>query len=114
MPYDFRSQRLFVTGDLFAGARLTMEREQANYLLNVLRLKDGDPILLFNGRDGEWRGRIATVEGTYASLPLLQTFERTGDQRLLEPVLRWMSFLKGAQQRKSKVLWILFGRHPAF
>ena len=35
------------------------EREQANYLLNVLRLKAGDAILLFNGRDGEWRARIA-------------------------------------------------------
>ena len=37
-------------------------RDQANYLLNVLRLKDGDAILLFNGRDGEWRARIAEAK----------------------------------------------------
>ena len=61
MPYDFRSQRLFVEADLAAGARLDAGREQANYLLNVLRLKDGDAILVFNGRDGEWRVRIATT-----------------------------------------------------
>jgi len=61
MPYDFRSQRLFVTGALVAGASVALEREQANYLLNVLRLKDGDGILVFNGRDGEWRARIAAA-----------------------------------------------------
>ena len=59
MPYDFRSQRLFVESELRAGARPDAGREQANYLLNVLRLKDGDVILVFNGRDGEWGARIA-------------------------------------------------------
>ena len=58
MTYDFRAQRLFVRDDLAAGSRVEAESEQANYLLNVLRLKDGDAILAFNGRDGEWRARI--------------------------------------------------------
>ena len=31
--------------------------DQANYLRNVLRLRPGDAILVFNGRDGEWRAR---------------------------------------------------------
>ena len=43
-------------------ARIDGDREQANYLLNVLRLQDGDAILVFNGRDGEWRARIARGE----------------------------------------------------
>jgi 16S rRNA (uracil1498-N3)-methyltransferase len=59
MSYDFRSQRLFVRPDLVAGANIDLERGQANYLLNVLRMQQGDAILLFNGRDGEWRARIA-------------------------------------------------------
>ena len=59
MRYDFRSQRLFVRASLEAGATLALERGQANYLLNVLRMQVGDAILLFNGRDGEWRARIA-------------------------------------------------------
>ena len=59
MPYDFRAQRLYVRNDLAAGNRIPADREQANYLLNVLRLKDGETILVFNGRDGEWRARIA-------------------------------------------------------
>ncbi len=59
MSYDFRAQRLFVEPDLSAGVEVAADGGQANYLLNVLRLKAGDAILLFNGRDGEWRARIA-------------------------------------------------------
>src|ERR1700759_3705432 len=53
--YDFRAPRLFVADKLKAGAVLELDRDAANYLRNVLRLKDGDAVLLFNGRDGEWR-----------------------------------------------------------
>jgi len=59
LPYDFTSPRLFVRAPLAAGAAIEAARGQANYLLNVLRLKEGGSILLFNGRDGEWRARIA-------------------------------------------------------
>jgi 16S rRNA (uracil1498-N3)-methyltransferase len=52
---DFRSPRLYVTAPLGAGATLPLDRAQSNYLVNVLRLKPGDPVLVFNGRDGEWR-----------------------------------------------------------
>ena len=64
MSYDFKSPRLFVRDPLAAGARIAAAREQANYLLNVLRLKDGDTILLFNGRDGEWRGGLSRRSAT--------------------------------------------------
>jgi 16S rRNA (uracil1498-N3)-methyltransferase len=59
--HDFTSQRLLVEGALSAGARIACSAEQANYLLAVLRLKAGDGILVFNGRDGEWRARLAEV-----------------------------------------------------
>ena len=41
------------------GQAVPLDRDQANYLLNVLRLEQGDELLLFNGRDGEWRARLA-------------------------------------------------------
>ncbi len=56
--YDFRTKRLFIDQALSADSTLTAERAQANYLLNVLRLKKDDKILLFNGRDGEWLAQI--------------------------------------------------------
>jgi 16S rRNA (uracil1498-N3)-methyltransferase len=60
MPgYDFRSPRLYVSAALEEGAVVTLERAQAHYLTNVLRLKDGHEVLVFNGRDGEWSATIA-------------------------------------------------------
>src|SRR5580704_16153581 len=60
MPqFDFRAPRLFVNAPLKAGATVALERDQSNYLGNVLRLKAGDTILVFNGRDGEWQAQIA-------------------------------------------------------
>jgi 16S rRNA (uracil1498-N3)-methyltransferase len=60
MPnYDFRMPRLYVSSPLDAGAQVALDRDQANYLVNVLRLKRGDEFILFNGRDGEWQAQLA-------------------------------------------------------
>jgi len=50
--------RLYVEQDLAAGAVLPLEREHAHRLLTVMRRKAGDPVRLFNGRDGEWRAEL--------------------------------------------------------
>jgi 16S rRNA (uracil1498-N3)-methyltransferase len=56
---DFRSPRLFVDADLAVGAGIPLDRNQGNYLGNVLRLAAGATVLVFNGRDGEWQAVIA-------------------------------------------------------
>jgi 16S rRNA (uracil1498-N3)-methyltransferase len=56
---DFRSPRLFVDAALAAGQTVALERNQSNYLGNVLRLSAGATILAFNGRDGEWQASIS-------------------------------------------------------
>src|ERR1700759_1914156 len=56
---DFRKPRLFVDADLAAGISVALDRNQSNYLGNVLRLSDGETILIFNGRDGEWQAPIS-------------------------------------------------------
>jgi 16S rRNA (uracil1498-N3)-methyltransferase len=56
---DFRSPRLFVDVPLGAGETVPLDRNQSNYLGNVLRLAAGESVLVFNGRDGEWQARIA-------------------------------------------------------
>lgn len=53
--------RLFVTDALAADAQLAPSADQARYLTTVMRLSVGDELLLFNGRDGEWRARVAEV-----------------------------------------------------
>jgi 16S rRNA (uracil1498-N3)-methyltransferase len=67
-PHDFRTPRLYVETPLAERATLTLDRGQTNYLVNVLRRKTGDPVLVFNGRDGEWRGRLDAVSRKGATL----------------------------------------------
>jgi 16S rRNA (uracil1498-N3)-methyltransferase len=75
--YDFTSTRLFVAGDLAEGALVGVTTDQANYLLNVLRLPVGVGLLVFNGRHGEWR---ATIEEARKREARLRIVERTRPQ----------------------------------
>ncbi len=63
-------QRLFVPFGLAPGLQCALTKEQAHYLGNVLRLKPGARVLLFNGRDGEWRGEVAVIGRKGAELRL--------------------------------------------
>jgi 16S rRNA (uracil1498-N3)-methyltransferase len=73
--HDFRSQRLFLDAALAVGARIPLERAQAHYLIGVLRMKEGDKLLVFNGRDGEWRARLAP-DGRKSADLICETCER--------------------------------------
>jgi 16S rRNA (uracil1498-N3)-methyltransferase len=53
--------RLFVGQPLAMGSEIVLDRAQANFLLNVMRLGAGDVVRLFDDRTGEW---LATVEPT--------------------------------------------------
>ena len=53
--------RLSTTDALAAGASLTLTGNPAHYLTQVLRLKQGDSVALFNRTDGEWLARITAV-----------------------------------------------------
>ncbi len=53
--------RLHVTSDLTPGAAVATTLEQSRYLAQVMRLKTGDDLLVFNGRDGEWRASVAEM-----------------------------------------------------
>ncbi|MFB2605826.1 RNA methyltransferase PUA domain-containing protein, partial [Rhizobium phaseoli] len=59
MRANFRMQRLFVDAPLSAGAAIEANAEQFNYLANVLRMEADAEILLFNGRDGEWKASLS-------------------------------------------------------
>jgi 16S rRNA (uracil1498-N3)-methyltransferase len=70
--------RLHVTEPLMVASRLVVAPEQAHYLVNVMRLAEGDELLLFNGRDGEWRARVAATGKRACQLEVV---ERTRPQR---------------------------------
>ena len=53
--------RLHIPQPLSPGAALAPTLDQSRYLTQVMRLKAGDAIRVFNGRDGEWRCTLAEV-----------------------------------------------------
>ena len=80
MRANYRIQRLYVPSDLSAGAEIETTREQAHYLANVVRLREGAELLVFNGRDGEWLAEIAAFAKKSATLSVMsltrpQTFQ---------------------------------------
>ncbi|MBB4064268.1 16S rRNA (uracil(1498)-N(3))-methyltransferase [Gellertiella hungarica] len=58
MRANFRMQRLFVREDLGTGAEIAATDDQFHYLAHVLRMETDAELLVFNGRDGEWRARL--------------------------------------------------------
>ncbi|WP_026381252.1 16S rRNA (uracil(1498)-N(3))-methyltransferase [Afifella pfennigii] len=84
MAYDFTTKRLYVESALGEKAEVPLSPEQTNYLLNVLRLTDGAEILLFNGREGEWRAAIEKTGKKKAKLVVgAKTREQTPPYDLL-------------------------------
>ncbi|MEO8713879.1 MAG: 16S rRNA (uracil(1498)-N(3))-methyltransferase [Acetobacteraceae bacterium] len=60
--------RLFIDAPLHPDAEIAASPGQAHYLATVMRRTRGDPVRLFNGRDGEWAARIATLRRDRATL----------------------------------------------
>jgi len=81
------SIRLYVTAPLSAGTGVETTAQQAHYLGTVMRRRPGDPLALFNGRDGEWLAHIDAVRRDRARL--------VADRRLREQVPEpdlWLAF----------------------
>ena len=86
MASDFKT-RLLVDDALTAGTVVALDSDRAHYLRNVLRLKLGDRVALFNGRDGEWGAGIAGLGKRAASLEVV---ERTRPQETEADI--WLAF----------------------
>lgn len=79
MPRTYKSfQRLYVDAPLGEGHALVLGRDQSNYLVGVLRMRTGDSVILFNGRDGAWLGRITDPDRKQTQLEIVvQTTHQT-------------------------------------
>ena len=92
---DTKSQRLFIEADLEDGFCISTNREQANYLLTVLRLRHGATLLVFNGRDGEWEVEVAVTGRKKCDLNILR---QTRSQPKPPQVIYCLAPLKQARQ----------------
>jgi len=83
---DSKLQRLFLRAVLAPGARVELDRAQAHYLINVLRLVDGKELLVFNGRDGEFRAMLSAAGRRNHGLAI-------GDQVRVQPAAPDLHYL---------------------
>ena len=87
MSQDRAKVRLYVDAPLGRAQSVPVNREQANYLFNVMRLSTGDRVGLFNGRDGEWLAEVASHNKRGGVLTCLA---KTGPQ--CQPPDLWLLF----------------------
>ncbi|MGD0103456.1 MAG: 16S rRNA (uracil(1498)-N(3))-methyltransferase [Rhodopila sp.] len=83
--------RLYVEAPLATGAAVDATEGQAHHLGGVMRRTVGDPVNLFNGRDGEWTCRIVSLSRGKATLVpenLLRPQSGDADLWLLFAVLK--------------------------
>ena len=91
--------RLFVRAPLGEGTEVELDSGQANYLGNVLRLKEGAELLAFDGRSGEWLARI-----TQAAKRRMSIFveRRTREPETIPDV--WLAF---APVKRAQTDWLV-------
>jgi 16S rRNA (uracil1498-N3)-methyltransferase len=83
--------RLFTDAALHEGAELPAAEGQGAYLAQVLRRRAGDAVRLFNGRDGEWEGIVASLSRDRA---VLRAERRAAPQRGVPDVTLLLAVLK--------------------
>ena len=54
--------RLFVPGPLMEGVPVAIEGQQAHYLSRVMRVGEGDAVILCDDATGEWTARVASAD----------------------------------------------------
>jgi 16S rRNA (uracil1498-N3)-methyltransferase len=64
--------RFYIDAPLRAGSSCALPEEAAHHALHVLRLRGGDEVTLFNGRGGEYAGRIASLGKRELLIDVLQ------------------------------------------
>jgi len=69
-----RTSRLYLDTPLAEQQTLTIEGERLNYIANVLRLKAGTEISIFNGQGGEYKAIISSINKRSASIDLKEFY----------------------------------------
>ena len=66
--------RIFTDNPLQAGKPVQLGKDQSHYLVNVMRLKIADPVLIFNNADGEFKATIAEASKNNVTIQVLKNY----------------------------------------
>jgi 16S rRNA (uracil1498-N3)-methyltransferase len=64
--------RFYLDAPLRAGGVCTLPEDTAHHAVHVMRLREGDDAVLFNGRGGEYAARVASMQKMRIALDVLQ------------------------------------------
>lgn len=77
-----RISRLYTPTPLTTGKHIELDDDNGHYVRTVLRLKTGDPIILFNGQGGEYSCLVAEVSRKTVSIAVEQWNDRSVESPL--------------------------------
>ena len=64
--------RLFVAFDFKKNERVSLSAPQSHYLTHVMRLADGDKVICFNGKQGDWESTLTKQKKEWFLIPKRQ------------------------------------------
>lgn len=109
--------RLYVETALNAGGTVDLDAARSHYLRSVLRREEGSDVLLFNGHDGEWLGRIERIAkaGGRVQLSSLTRPQRAGPDLWLvfAAIKRIDTVAEKATELGCACLWPIFTQHTS-
>ncbi|MBL6946501.1 MAG: 16S rRNA (uracil(1498)-N(3))-methyltransferase [Rhodospirillales bacterium] len=91
--------RLFLDSPLAQNATVDLGRDQSHYLAQVMRVRQGEAIALFNGCDGEWSATVSSVQRKTVTLTCQTKLREQG----IEPNV-WLAF---APLKKTRVDFVV-------
>jgi 16S rRNA (uracil1498-N3)-methyltransferase len=95
-----RLNRIFCEGPLAAGDEVKLPAAGAYHVARVLRMREGAPLILFDGMGGEYQAEIIRVEGDAVSARLMHQTPGTAESPLKVTLVQGVS-------RSERMDWTL-------
>ncbi len=115
-----RLTRLWVDAPLTTGAHVQLPTETTHYVTNVLRLRTGAPLIIFNGQGGEYQAVITELQKKAAILHIGEHFaveresalELTLVQAISRPEHMDYTVQKAVELGVSRIIPVISERSP--
>lgn len=115
-----RLTRLWVDAPLTTNSHLQLPTETTHYVTNVLRLRKGAPLIIFNGQGGEYQAVISELQkktailhiGEHSAVERESTLELTLVQAISRPEHMDYTVQKAVELGVSRIIPVISERSP--
>jgi 16S rRNA (uracil1498-N3)-methyltransferase len=82
-----KAPRIYLPVPLVQGACVSLDADVARHVTRVLRLRSGDPLILFDGRGHEWHARLKQTAGPKPQAEIVHALESGKPESSLDILL---------------------------